>query len=218
MSYKKYFTEDEVYQNAMKDFKRKVAKFKGMAERKVYTKESLMAMADKLANDLKAFVMDYHNSTLEQIKKELEDLENQSKMAGYADRPADTKEFEMRYALAEEHELIEMVQELKSEDLLEINLLRMELRKRNMNDIDRKVRMYVINKELEGLEGEDKVKYDQLKDKLSVFSSMGKQAVILDGEYMHIDTIHNDLREIVRKADQSDKAKGFNLADLMNDF
>lgn len=199
MTYEKIFEQDTDYQNFTGEFLRKKARFEQMADQGIYKKDNLLEVSNKLYNELKDKVEEHYTTNLEAIKKDLEHFENKTKKIGYAEREAEAKEFEMRYKLADDYELKNMAQDLQSNDLLEINLLRMELKNRKMEEEDRAVKHYIIQNNLNGLDDIDQKEYDNLRYKLGVFSTMGSGRVFLNGGLQSLENIKTEMDKTAKK-------------------
>src|SRR5690625_5088538 len=153
MSYKEIYKHDKEYQDMVNRFKAKKDKLAYMASFGYYKKEYLMDISKDIFSELSNGVREHHQKVKSELSADIERLLNRKKDdVGYAERPNEAKEFEMKYKLAPDHEIKYMVQDLNTDDQLEINLLRMELKNRGMDDLEQKVRHYVIRNDIGGMD------------------------------------------------------------------
>lgn len=197
MTYKEIFTQDKDYQNFLKEFKQKSNKLESMINEGVYHKSLLREISSKVLNDAREFAMNYRRENLEKIKEEMSYFENRVNDVGYSDRPNEAKEFEMLYKLADDRELESMVYSLNSHDLLEINLLRIELKNRGLKELDRSVKNHVIRHGIDGLDENEQREYDKLSHKLGVFNTLNDESLVIDDSIKSVNALDKDFNKMI---------------------
>jgi hypothetical protein len=206
------YKQDTEYQNFMNEFNQKKARFELMANQGLYKKEHLQEVAKKLHGDLQKFLLNHRTNQLNEIQGCMEALENQSKKLGLSERSDDVKEFEMKFRLANDFELKRMVEDLKTEDLLELSLLRMELKNRGLdkedisgNNYDAKVKRYIGEKQIDGMTDADRKAHRLFQEEANIYRSMGAGFVVGENTFQHIDSIQRELNQTANKV-VNDKA------------
>lgn len=195
MTYTTIFTEDAEYQKVTGEYLRKRELFEEMARQGLYNKDHLKEVATKLHSDLQTFVAAHSEDKKEAILSRMDELQKATQKTGYAERADDAKEFEIRYKLANDSELEDMVTDLNTTDLLEINLLRMELKNRDMEQHDQQVKRYTMMNKLDGMTVEQQQEKEALQYQLGVFSTLGTGSVILGDELTPLDRIEKELKQ-----------------------
>ncbi|AQU78311.1 hypothetical protein [Planococcus faecalis] len=193
MTYTTIFKEDAEYQSFTNEYLRKKARFEEMAQQGLYNKEHLKEVANKLHKDLETNVKTHHQTRIETIEKRMDELQKVTQKTRYAERPGDAKEFEMRFKLANDYELQNMVQDLDTTDLLEITLLRMELKNRNLEQQSERVKRYAILNKLDGMTEQQQQEQEELQYQLGVFSTLGTRNIILNDAPVPLDNIGREL-------------------------
>lgn len=216
------YKADEEYQTFMSEFRTKKHRFELMAKQGLYKKEHLQEVANKLHKDLQNFLLTHKNKQIESRQAKMDELKKKNSKLGLAERSADVKEFEMKYKLADDFELKRMVADLDSIDLLEINLLRMELKSRGLDkedvtgtNYDAKVKRYIAEKQIDGMTDEDRRESSRLQEEANIYRSMGTGFVVGDGSFQHIDSIQRELNTTANKV-SNDKGVVRNV--IMNQF
>jgi hypothetical protein len=200
------FGQDEEYQAFMTEFNRKKARFEMMASQGLYKKEHLQEVAKKLHSDLKNFMDSHKNKQLNEKQQRMESLKNKKNKIGLTERADEAKEFEMRFKLADDFELKRMVDELDTSDLMELSLLRMELKSRGLdkadisgNNHDAKVKRYITENQIDGMDDIERKEYDRLQEESNIYRSMGTGFVVGEDSFKHIDSIQQELNQTAGK-------------------
>lgn len=201
MSYKEFYKADSNYQKIINKFKAEKNELQRKANYGTYKVDALMSEGATIQSNLTDAIKEHNQTKVKEINESMKMLKNGHKDVGYTARPNEAKEFEMRYALSEDHELTEMVDNINSNDLLEINLLRMELKKRELTDADRQVKNYVTTNKIGGLTDDEQRQYDIRQKELSVYNTMGNSGLVIDEEYKSLDNIQKELHEVSRSTD-----------------
>src|SRR5690625_3602931 len=197
MSYKNIYKQDKEYQNMVNRFKEKKAELERLASFGYYKKDYLLDISKDIFSELSNGMREHHKKLKSELSTDIERLSNRKhKDVGYADRPNEAKEFEMKYKLAPDHEMKNMVQNLNTNDLLEINLLRMELKNRGMDDLEKKVRHYVIQNDIGGMNESERQEYESKKQQFATVNTLGSRGVIIDDEYASLNNIESELFNI----------------------
>lgn len=213
MSYKEQFKNDTNYQTFINEFKNGKNTILNAAKSGVIDGQVLVGSINKVVSDLQNNVKSYHENKLKEIEQKQEEIRaNYLQDVDYTSNEA--KQFEVKFNLADDSELQNYVQTLKSDNMLEINLLRVELRKRGLKDLDSRVRGYVA-----GLEGEyhNNEEYNALTKQIGTLRTMGNNAAIIDGEYSRIDTLQNSLSKEVLEIVRNNKKRTDN-AQILKDM
>lgn len=202
MTYKNMFNENAEYQEILGTFNRKKAKLELMAQQGLYKKEHLQEVAQKLQDELQQNVSAFNQSKLDRLYEEKKAMESRISRVGYADRPDDVKEFEMRFKLASKHELEDMVQDLDTADLLEVNLLRSELKDRKLEELDGRVERYAAMNlvGLAALGEEGKKNYEDVTLQIGSLSTLGNGYLVTGDELMPLDQLGRELMQTASSA------------------
>lgn len=202
MSYKELYSNDKDYQKIINDFKAAKSELEKKAKQRVYKFSLLAEEAQDILDDLQASIKAHHATRLEETKQAMRKLEERDTHVGYADRPNEAKEFEMQYKLASEKDLELMVHDLNTDDLLEINLLRMELKIRGMEDQEKLVKRYVIQNNIGGMDEAQQKEYEAKKKDFATYSTVGgTRNIILDGELRSLDNIEKEIMSIPKQTE-----------------
>jgi hypothetical protein len=200
------YKQDEEYQDYMSEFSRKKARFEEMSSQGIYDKEHLQEVSKKLYADLENFLSGHKDNRFNETQERMEALRNKKNKLGLAERADDVKEIEMQLALADDFELKRKVDELKSTDLLELNLLRMELKNRKLDkedstgrNYDAAVKRYIAENQIDGMDHNDQKEYDKLKEESKIYFSMGKSFVVGEDSFTPVRNIQNDLLQTANK-------------------
>jgi hypothetical protein len=200
------YKQDEEYQKFMSEFSRKKARFEEMASQGIYDKKHLQEVSKKLYADLENFLAGHKDKRFNETQERMEALRNKKNKLGLAERADDVKEIEMQLALADDFELKRKVDELKSTDLLELNLLRMELKKRKLDkedstgrNYDAAVKRYIAENQIDGMDHNDQKEYDRLKEESKIYFSMGKSFVVGEDSFTPVRNIQNDVLQTANK-------------------
>lgn len=202
MDYKDMFNNNAEYQGIVSTFQRKKAKLETMAQQGLYKKEHLQEVAKKLHAELQQNVVAFRQSVENSLQEELKALESKNKRVGYAERPDDVKELEMRFKLASNFDLQNAVQDLDTTDLLEVNLLRSELKNRKMDELDNRVERYAAMNlvGVGGLDADGIKQYEDIQYKLDVFATMGDRTLVAGDEMIPLDFIGQELTKTANMA------------------
>lgn len=193
-----FYKENKEYQKFVSDFYRKKARFDEMARQGTYSKAFLQQVSKQLKDNLQGKIMGFRQQGLDSIAERMEILENKKQNIGYADRPDEAKEFEIRFRVASDFELGQMASNLKTKDLLELSLLRMELKNRNMDDKNAAVSNYIRFNNLDGMDETEREEYNQLKEENKLYGSMSAGYVInSEGEMIFMSNIEKDMNQAV---------------------
>ncbi|WP_175615826.1 hypothetical protein [Piscibacillus halophilus] len=186
------FSEDTDYKKFINDYQANFNRLKKMNEQGIYSKQTLSDANNYLRTQVIEFANMYYHDQKEKIESELKQTENEAQKIGIAERPDDTKEFELKFNLADEHELKDMANNLNTTDILELSLLRQELRKRNMMNEDKHVKHYMIVNQLNAPEGK-KDRLNELNQKLAILNTVKSNGLYIDGTFKTISTIEKEL-------------------------
>lgn len=195
MSYRDIFKADPQYTEIVATFKRKKAKLELMASQGLYRKAHLQEVAGKLQKELRENVEAFNRSKMETLQEAKKALQSKNNRVGYAERADEVKELEMRFKLASKQELEDMVQDLETDDLLEVNLLRSELKDRKLEDLDARAQRYV-NTNLVGVGGLDEEGKKQLESidyQIGVFNTMRNEYIVDGEELVALGNVERDL-------------------------
>lgn len=187
-----FLQTDSGYQNIVNEFNSKKNLFDEMVRQGIYNKEHLQKIANQLVEDLRKNIIRHRRERMEECDRQIKELEAKKQSIGYVERQAEAKEFEIRFAIADDYELKSTVDNLTSTDLLELSLLRMELKKRGMGE-EANVKMYVDRHGLDGMDGEDRKKYDRLREEKRVYMGHTNDMVIIGHELFTLSSIQSEL-------------------------
>lgn len=203
MSYTKLFELDNEYKAIVNEYKVAKHDFMKKVNYGAYNKDYLLGLANDIVNDLSKKVSECMQKKIEETKAEMNRLKNSKGKIGYAERQAEAKEFEIGYKLADNHELKAIVNDLHTTDLLELSLLRMELKSRNMDNEERQVKAYISKNKLDGMDEIEQKEYDNLQRKLAIYTTMGTNSIVIDGELKPIKVLDMELQRLAVESQKS---------------
>lgn len=201
MSYKKVYKQDNDYQKIIKKYETARVALQTKANYGSYKFETLLENATTIQSDLVNSIMEFNRIRVAETKEMMDHLDNRVKKVGIAKRESDVKEFEMLYKLADDNELKSIVNDLNTNDLLEVNLLRLELKERKLDDLDQTVRGYAIRNRLNGLDEIEQKEYDYRQNRLNAYVNVGIRYLVTDEALIPLDNIHKELWNIAKSTD-----------------
>jgi hypothetical protein len=200
--YKNMLKNDNEYMSIVNEYKAAKADMEKKAKQGIYNSDYLRKIGTDIHAELTNKIKAYHNKRINELSSEMDKLKERDNKVGYADRPNDAKEFEMRYKLASDKELKDMVQDLNTDDILEINLLRMELKNRGMDESEKLVKRYVIQQDIGGMDDIERREYEYKGKQLATLRTLGNNRVVIDDGILSLDSIGQELWNIAKQADK----------------
>ncbi|WP_257349062.1 hypothetical protein [Pseudalkalibacillus decolorationis] len=218
------YGQDKEYQSFMGEFNKKKWLLEEMARQGTYSKEHLREVSKHLHSQLQNFMSGHKDKRCNERAERMKEIKSKTNKIGYVERKDEAKELEMRFRLANDFELKRMVDELDSTDLLELNLLRMELKSRGLdkNDVsgqnsDAKVKQHIIKNNLEGMSPDDQKEHDRLQEETNIYFSMGSSFIVGEDSFTTLETVKGELDKAVntipdkQSAERSVNLERFNL-------
>lgn len=201
MSYTEVYKNDADYQKIISEYEASKSDLQRKANYGSYKSQVLLEESAAIHSNLTNAITEHNQTRVSELKESMNLLKSGKNDVGYADRPNDVKEFEMRYKLANDNELQDLVNHLDSNDLLEINLLRMELKARNLDGLDHKIRSYVVRNRIDGMDEIEQKEYDYQENKLSAYLSVGARALVTGDSLAIVSNIDRELTSIAKSTD-----------------
>lgn len=198
MSYKPLYKHDTKYSKILNEYKAAKNELERKAKQKIYKFETLLQEGTKIFSKLSNDLQEHHKMRVDETTEVIQGLKEKHNDVGYAKRPNEAKEFEMRYKLADDHELAGMVNHLKSNDILELSLLRMELKNREMDQEEQKVKYYIMQNDINGLDEIEQREVDYKSQQLSTYNTIGNKTLVDGDELIPIETINDELWEVAK--------------------
>lgn len=193
MEHLSFFEKDPNYQEIISKYKDYNKKFNQLVNKRLNNKLDLTNLVTSIKSDLSNMLHDYYSNKRDELEKEKARLQNEAMTIGYADRQAEAEEFKMRYKLADDHELQRIAEETQSNDLLELNLLRMELKDRNLKDHDKKVKNYIMMNEL-NKDPENEERIGDINNQLATINTIPNNGFYVGKDYKTVENIERELR------------------------
>lgn len=198
MSYKSLYKHDAEYTKILNEYKAAKNELKRKANQKIYKFETLLQEGTEIFSRLSNNLSKHHKMRVDEITEVVHGLKAKHNDVGYAKRPNEAKEFEMRYKLADDHELAGMTNRLKSNDILELSLLRMELKNREMDQEEQKVKYFIMKNNINGLDEIEQREVDYKSKQLSTYNTIGNKTLVDGDELIPIETINDELWEVAK--------------------
>src|SRR5699024_8765082 len=136
-------------------------------------KKELMAAVKKVAGDLQNGIQNYHTKRVAELEKKQNELANQEPEIDYTSNKAEN--YRIKFKLADDYKLKEYAQEVTGDDLTEMNLLRLELRKRGLKQEDDRLKRITIEQQTEY---RDSPEFKETVNELSALRTMGASRVV----------------------------------------
>lgn len=186
--------KNEAFQTTIKKFDDEIRLLEKAKNNLTARPSQLHKRQKEAVSNLKVMSRMFNETALRDLKSEGEAIARKRVDVGYSKRSEDAKEFEMMYALASDRELQDMTQDIDTDDLLQANLLRMELKKRGMEDQNENVRLYVMKNNLDG----SQTKNAEINRNAQIYAGVdqiGAGAFYKNGEYVNIESMEAKLNK-----------------------
>lgn len=188
----KLFENDKDYQEVVKAYKDYLSGFDRYLNEGYHDKGNLTKMASYIENNLQQKIKELHMNKKQELQNKLSELEKQAAPIGLSERQADAEEMKLKFKIADDNELRDIVSELNTTDLLELSLLRSELQDRGLSESDRTVKNHIIKNRLQK-DPEVEKQIEETQKKLSVINTLPNSAFYVDGELKTMKGISNEL-------------------------
>lgn len=214
----KVFDNDKQFNELLEKHNQLVKTLKNKVNRGIYDESTITSVSSQIPNALENDVKQFRENKLKELDQEQQEIEASYKNnVGYASRKDEAEEVKMSYALMDDWEIKNVVMDLNTDELLHLNLLRMELKNRKLTEESQKVKQYIAQNRLEN-QHEENERYQEIAYDKSVLHSIGNGGFYENGVYKTTDMIKNELNSFVNHAIQNPKKDTRTAEMKMQDF
>lgn len=213
MEFEQYFEQDKVYQEILSLYKRDKKTVKDAVEAGSDDYASIRKAIDTVGNKLQESIRDFNEERKQELLDEQQEIiDSYQPDIDYQSNEAE--QFRVKFKLADDYELKNYVQDIAGDNPLELNLLRMELKDRNMNDQDMVLKNVSFQQTSQYTNDE---RFNEINQRLATFNTMGNDKAVIDGDLKSIEAIKEELTtELKEAAERGQKQRKGTMKEVLD--
>lgn len=205
MTYKKLFAEDNTYQEMVAKYFNGVDTIQRGVKLQTINAKTAKELGNKLYAELEKDLKEYNSSKLQELQSKTEQIEAQySPEFDY--ESAEAKNKATRLKLKSQLELEDMVNQ-PGDDLMELNLLRLELKERGLNELDNRLYYHGMKNTVNAKQNDES--YQEAQKAIATLHTMGNKGLVVLDEYVPLEALPSQFDKKIQQEAQAASERGF---------
>jgi len=197
MGYKAMFAADKEYMEIVTTYKQAQAALEKKIESINYSNADLQAELNMMMAEAASRLTAIRNKRIEEANEAIA-FAQKPKAIGFATREGESKEFEVHFKLLSDQDIKHFAATLKSADILELTILRLELKSRGFSEADSQVSQYITQNKVGGMNAGDESDFRYYSERLKNFSSVSPAYIVMDNSLQALDQYSNEMKAMIR--------------------
>lgn len=193
--YKQMFAADEKYMVIVNKYKQAQAALEKKIQSINYSNADLQAELNMMMAEVSSSLTAIRNERISEAEDKIA-FAQKKKDVGFATRP-DVKELEVHFKLLSDQDIKHYAATLKSDDVLELTILRLELKSRNFEEADTQVSTYMAMNKVGGMNPGEESDFRHYSERLKNYSSVSPAYIVADNSLQALDHYSDEMKAVI---------------------